>query len=360
MATKLIQSLSNHLKDNRKLFLVIFSFNLLFFLLGMALGYDVHHFADKANTDGTSYYNIALDPFSSSPEESGFRHATFLYPLLTYIIAQGNPFATALTMEIINIIAFSVSVVMFSKVVSLDNSKSATLFYAFNPILLISTHGGMNEPLFFAFMFGALYYFKIDNFKLSAILLAFASLTRPDFVIFSFPFFLFSKNRNFLPYFLIPSFALFVHSLHLVYRFGFDHFLKFTSGVDSGFPHSMLGIPFQTFFQNRFFGGINTPVITGANYFINEFIAWSIFFALLLSIYFIYNKKHIDYFSLSLIVFGSVIQPAYSYFSGYFRFISMTPYLYKLPGLTLNNRLLSIVGIIYIASSIFLLFGWFF
>ncbi|PXF22789.1 MAG: hypothetical protein CXX68_03035, partial [Thaumarchaeota archaeon] len=25
--------------------------------------------------------------------------ATFLYPLITYLIAQGNPFATALTME---------------------------------------------------------------------------------------------------------------------------------------------------------------------------------------------------------------------------------------------------------------------
>ena len=61
--------------------------------------------------------------------------------------------------------------------------RSSTLFYAFNPILLISVHGGMNEPLFFASMFAALYYFRIDNFKFSAISLAFASLARPDFVI---------------------------------------------------------------------------------------------------------------------------------------------------------------------------------
>ena len=158
MDLQIIDNLNNQLKDERKLFLLIFSFNLFFFLFGLALGYDVHHFADKADTDGTSYYNIALNPFSSSPEESGFRHATFLYPLLTYLIAQGNPFATALTMEMINITAFSFSVVMFSKVASLDNRRSSILFYAFNPILLISTHGGMNEPLFFTFMFGALYY----------------------------------------------------------------------------------------------------------------------------------------------------------------------------------------------------------
>ena len=107
MAIQIIDYLTEQLKDERKLFLLIFSFNLLFFILGLALGYDVHHFADKADTDGTSYYNIALDPFSSSPEESGFRHATFLYPLITYLIAQGNPFATALTMELINITAVS-------------------------------------------------------------------------------------------------------------------------------------------------------------------------------------------------------------------------------------------------------------
>ena len=145
----------------------------------------------------------SCNPSASSPEESGFRHATFLYPLITYLIAQGNPFATALTMELINITAFSFSVVMFSRVASLDNIKSSVLFYAFNPILLISTHGGMNEPLFFTFMFGALYYFRTDNFKMSAIFLAFASLARPDFVIFSFPFFLLTKDRKFLKYFMI-------------------------------------------------------------------------------------------------------------------------------------------------------------
>ena len=360
MDIQIFEYLNNQLKDERKLFLLIFGFNLLFFISGLALGYDVHHFADKADTDGTSYYNIALDPFSSSPEESGFRHATFLYPLITYLIAQGNPFATALTMEMINITAFSFSVVMFSRVVSLDNSRSSILFYAFNPILLISTHGGMNEPLFFTFMFGALYYFRTDNFKMAAIFLAFASLARPDFVIFSFPFFLLAKDRKFLPYLLIPLITISLHGVHLVYRFGLDHFLRFTSGVDSGFPHSMIGIPFQTFFQNRFFGGVNTPAITGLNYYINEFLTWSIFFALILSIYFIYKKKHIDYFSLSLIVFGSVLQPAYSFFSGYFRFASMVPYLYKIPGLTLNNRLRSLFGFLYLIFGISILFAWFF
>ncbi len=360
MVTNLIHSFFSNLKDGRKLFLLIFSLNLLFFLSGLVLGYDVYHFANEADTDGTSYYNIALDPFSSSPEESGFRHATFLYPLLTYLIAQGNPFYTALTMEIINIIAFSISVVLFYRVASLDGLQFSTIFYALNPILLISTHGGMNEPLFFALMFGALYYFKIDNYMFSAIFLAFAAITRPDFIIFSFPFFFFAKGKKFVPYFLIPCVALLLHGIHLISRFGLDHFLKFTSGVDSGFPHSMLGIPFATFFQNRFFGGVNTPMITGLNYFINEFLAWSLFFAAMLSVYLIYKKKHVDYFSLSLIIFGSIIQPAYSFFSGYFRFISMTPYLYKLPVLLLNKRFLFPVAFVYAICSIFLLVAWFF
>ena len=360
MSKQITNYLTDQLKDERKLFLLIFSFNLFFFLFGLALGYDVHHFADKAGTDGTAYYNIALDPFSSSPTESGFRYATFLYPLLTYLIAQGNPFATALTMELINITAFSFSVVIFSKSVSLDNIRSSTLFYAFNPILLISVHGGMNEPLFFASMFAALYYFRIDNFKFSAISLAFASLARPDFVIFAFPFFLLTKNRKFVPYFLIPLITITAHGLHLVYRFGLEHFLRFSTGIDSGYPHSMIGIPFRTFFQNRFYGGVDTFIITGLNYYINEVITWSIFFALILSVYFIYKKKHLDYFSLSLIVFGSVLQPAYSFFSGYFRFASMIPYLYKIPGLTLNNKLLTIFSFLYLIFGISILFAWFF
>ena len=73
MSKQITNYLTDQLKDERKLFLLIFSFNLFFFLFGLALGYDVHHFADKAGTDGTAYYNIALDPFSSSPTESGFR-----------------------------------------------------------------------------------------------------------------------------------------------------------------------------------------------------------------------------------------------------------------------------------------------
>ena len=85
MDIQIFEYLNNQLKDERKLFLLIFGFNLLFFISGLALGYDVHHFADKADTDGASYYNIALDPFSSSPEESGFRHATFLLVLSCFL-----------------------------------------------------------------------------------------------------------------------------------------------------------------------------------------------------------------------------------------------------------------------------------
>ncbi len=60
------------------------------------------------------------------------------------------------------------------------------------------------------------------------------------------------------------------------------------------------------------------------------------------------------------IVFGSVLQPAYSFFSGYFRFASMIPYLYKIPGLTLNNKLLPLFGFLYLIFGLSLLFAWFF
>ena len=80
MAIQIIDYLTEQLKDERKLFLLIFSFNLLFFILGLALGYDVHHFADKADTDGTSYYNIALDPFLLLLKKADFVMLHFFTP----------------------------------------------------------------------------------------------------------------------------------------------------------------------------------------------------------------------------------------------------------------------------------------
>ena len=350
----------------RNIFLFAVFLNLLFYLGSLSIaGLNVHNFAgfvdienDIALTDGAAYYKIALDPFSSSPTESGFRHATFLYPLLTYLIAQGNPFATALTMELINILAFSASISVFYMLMKIDNLPHATFFYAFNPILLISTHGAMNEPLFFLLVLSALLKLRQDNILHSMILLSLAAVTRPDFVIFAIPFFAYSIYKTKPQYLLLPIATLGIHSFHLISRFSLNHFITFTSGEE--FPHRMLGIPFKTFLENRFFG---TPEIarqiTGLNYFINEIITWGLFLTVITSIILTIRKRHTDNFSLTYLVFGSIIQPAYSYFSGYFRFIALAPYIYKLPCLFLRGTPLVLFTSLYVIGGLSLLFAWF-
>ncbi len=350
----------------RNIFLFSVVLNLLFYTGSLLLaGLNVHNFAgfvdienDLALTDGAAYYKIALDPFSENPTESGFRHATFLFPLLTYLIAQGNPTVTAITMELINILAFSASISIFYMLMKIDNLPHATFFYAFNPILLISTHGAMNEPLFFACVLGSLLKLKQDNTLHSMILLSLAAIARPDFVVFAIPFFAYSLYQTKPQYLLLPITTLGILGLYLISRFSLDHFLSFTSGEE--FPHRMLGIPFQTFFENRFFG---TPEIarqiTGLNYFINEIMTWGLFVAVIISIALAIRKRHTDNFSLTYLVFGSIIQPAYSYFSGYFRFVALAPYIYKLPCLFLRGRPLILFTLLYVIGGLSLLFAWF-
>jgi len=353
-------SILNYKINMKTIFISFLVLHFSFYIFGLWSGLTIFNFADQANTDGAAYYKIALNPFSDPPVDAGFRYATFLYPLITYIFAQGDPNITAIVMEIINIIAFSASISLFYKIVKDEGYRMATIFYAFNPIMLISTHGVMNEPLFFALIFGSMIFFKEKEFLKSAIVLSFACLARPDFAIFVFPFFLVGDNKKFLKFMIIPVSTLMLHGTYLVSRFGLEHFLRFTSGVESGYPHSMLGIPFYTFFQNRFYGGIDTPMITGMNLVVNEIITWSMFFAVIASIYIIMSKRHDDKFSLYLLISSSIVQPAYSYFAGYFRIAALAPSIYKLPCIIFKGKTLSIISLLYIIASMTLLFGWFF
>ena len=200
----------------RNIFLIVFLFNLLFYLFCLQYGLTVFDFSRDANTDGAAYYKIALDPFSDPPVDSGFRYATFLYPLLTYFIAQGDPNLTAISMEVINIIFFSASVAIFYKIVKVEGYGISTIFYAFSPIMLISTHGAMNEPLFFFLIFTSYLLFRENKFGKSSVFLSLACVTRPDFVVFTFPFFIMEKKDNWMKYFMIPLATISIHGLYLV------------------------------------------------------------------------------------------------------------------------------------------------
>ena len=353
-----VQTLLKNKLHARNIFLIIFLFNLLFYLFCLQYGLTVFDFSKNANTDGAAYYKIALDPFSDPPVDSGFRYATFLYPVLTYFIAQGNANLTAISMEVINIIFFSASVAIFYKIVKVEGYGISTIFYAFSPIMLISTHGGMNEPLFFFLIFTSYLLFRESKLGRSSVFLSLACLTRPDFVVFTFPFFIREKKANWMKYFMLPLATISIHGLYLVSRFGLEHFLRFTSGIDSGIAHSMLGIPFYTFFQNRFFGGVDTPMITGFNLIVNEVITWSVFIAVIMSII-ILTKNREDKFSLYLLIVSSIVQPAYSYFAGYFRLVSLAPSIYKMPTVIFKNNSLLIFSIIYAICGIILLVAWF-
>lgn len=342
------------------IFFIILLFNASFYLLALFLGKSVFLFANEAHTDGVSYYNIALNPLKDPPVDSGFRYATFLYPLLVYFVAGGNQFLTAVAMELINIIAFSLSAMLLYHLFRLDNIALATIFYAFNPILLISIHGGMNEPLYFALIFGGLLAFRTNRFLPACVSLSLAVIARPDFFVFALPYFALAKGKRFLPYLLIILTSIGVFGYYLISRFSLQHFLQFAAGTESSNSSPQLGIPFATFFYNRFFGAQGTFQIRGINLLINEIIAWAVFVGVVLSLYFMLVRRKTDGFSLTSILIGSVIQPAYSYFSGYFRFISITPFLYRLPILLLRGWRLRLFVAVYLVFGISILIAWFY
>ncbi len=263
------------------------------------------------------------------------------------------------------------SVVIFHKIVSKQGHPTATLFYAFNPILLVSVHGGMIEPLHFMLVFGALLAFKNANgerslmdlpfgrYTLTTILLALALIARPDFTIFPLLFFAIYGGRRFLPNFLLLIGVMVFHGGYLVMRFGLDHFISFTQGV--GYGTSMLGFPFYNLFYSRFFGSVepNAVPISGLNLIINETIAWTVIGAIALSLVIAYRRRD-DEFSLMYLTYGSVVQPAYSYFAGFFRFISLTPYLYRLPSIFFKGWVLKVVMVGYVIGGLGLLMAWLF
>jgi len=339
------------------IFAAFLALNFAFYVIGLLSGKTVFNFANEANTDGTAYYTIALAPFKEPPVDSGFRYSTFLYPLLVWLVAAGNTFATAVTMEVINIITFSLSVTIFYKIAKTESFPIATIFYAFNPILLISMHGGMNEPLYYMLMFAGLLLFRKDKFLPASLVLSLAVIARPDFFVFALPYFALAKGKKFLPYLSIILITIAGFGYYLVSRFTLQHFIEFARGGD--LP-PQLGIPFATFLHNRFFGATGTFQIRGTNLILNEIVVWTIFLAIILSIYFAVRKKHVDMFSLCLIVLGSTIQPAYSYFSGYFRFISLAPSLYKIPSLLLKGKTLKLLAASYAVFGFALLTIWFF
>ncbi|MBM3898200.1 MAG: hypothetical protein FJ358_06740 [Thaumarchaeota archaeon] len=331
--------------------------NFAFYVIGLLSGKTVFNFASEANTDGISYYKIALAPFKDPPVDSGFRYATFLYPLLVSLVAAGNSFITAVTMEVINVVAFSSSVAIFYKMTRGDGFAIATIFYAFNPILLVSIHGGMNEPLYYMLMLGGLLLFRKDKFLPASLVLSLAVIARPDFFIFALPYFALAKGKKFLPYLSIILATIAGFGYYLISRFTIEHFIEFARGSD--LP-PQLGIPFGSFLYNRFFGATGTFQISGINLILNEIVVWSVFLGIVLSIYFAVRKKLVDTFSLCLIALGSIIQPAYSYFSGYFRFISLAPSLYRMPCFILKGKMLKLLAGSYAVFGFALLVVWFF
>ena len=103
----------------------------------------------------------------------------------------------------------------------------------------------------------------------------------------------------------------------------------------------------------------NAVPISGLNLIINEMIAWTMIGAIALSLILAYRRRD-DEFSLMYLTYGSVVQPAYSYFSGFFRFISLTPMLYKLPSIFFKGWVLKVVMVGYVVTGLGLLMAWLF
>jgi hypothetical protein len=113
------------------------------------------YISNKFGYDGQFYYRLALDPFSNEEQVQGIRfdnarlrQQRILLPVLTWVIAGGDPELTAIVMLVINLLAVAgITIVGGALLCRFGLSPWPALLLAFYPGFAISIERFLSEPL---------------------------------------------------------------------------------------------------------------------------------------------------------------------------------------------------------------------
>ena len=144
------------------------------------------HVSDRFGYDGQFYYRFALDPFSDETRVQGlgidhpaWRQQRILLPLLTWLIARGDPVFTAAAMLAINLLAISCLTLVVGQLLRFYGlSPWPALLFAFYPGFAISAGRFLTEPLSCLLLFTSILLLVNKRVLWAALVLALAVLAR--------------------------------------------------------------------------------------------------------------------------------------------------------------------------------------
>lgn len=136
--------------------------------------------------DGQFYYRLALDPFSGEEEVQGlsidhppWRQQRILLPVMTWLIARGDPELTATVMMTINLLAVAgLTLVGGALLRSHGLSPWSALLLAFYPGFAISIERFLSEPVSFLLLLLSLLCLQHKKIAWGGVVLALAMLAR--------------------------------------------------------------------------------------------------------------------------------------------------------------------------------------
>ncbi|CCQ64145.1 AZOBR_p60025 family cell surface glycopolymer formation protein [Crocosphaera watsonii] len=242
--------------------------------------------------DGQQFLSLAFDPFLQNPETVNsldhpiYRYRRILYPLVSYVLAFGNPSLIPYFMVGINALSILIIVAITNLYFKSDNvSKFQSLFTLCIPGVWMVLSLGTADLFSSVFLIASFYCYRYEQYRLTALFISLGCLTRETLLIVWFALFLTSliqkrfKQITYLLYGLIPPI------LWTVYITFLDLPGKVRVKDNFGFP--FLGI------INKFIT-ILTSEINGRNLFeAYMFIVLLLSFAAILVIYLKHRKLNL-------------------------------------------------------------------
>jgi hypothetical protein len=144
------------------------------------------HVSNQFGYDGQFYYRLALDPFSSERQVQGlsidnppWRQQRILLPVLTWLVARGDPENTAVAMLTINLLAIaSLALVAGLLLRFYGLSPWPALLFSFYPGFAISALRFLTEPLSCLLLFTSVLLLVNKKTLWAGLVLALAVLAR--------------------------------------------------------------------------------------------------------------------------------------------------------------------------------------
>ena len=151
--------------------------------------------ASDTGYDGQLYYFIAFDPllhqFADQPEQYQkvvdavpYRYSRIIYPLLTNLLSNGNPYLFPQVMIWILLFSLIAGAFFFNRILVFHNIHPAwTLLYGIVPSFIFALTYGTPEPLAAMALLAGLFFYNTRRFWISALFLSAAILTRETSII---------------------------------------------------------------------------------------------------------------------------------------------------------------------------------